>query len=553
MEPGQNFRLAAITLLALLALVGASGSTAVAQQDAPGQAESQQEAAPPPAESPKQDDAGLKKLEATGEELRRTLEEKTQQLEEQQRLLGEQAGRQAADSTRIAEQALHIEAQLKQIREQASKIDKLDSLTKEQGDKLKELNEIYLSITNRLLELEDRAPVDSVSQVLQERLDRLEGSIEAIPEIPTDVVEAGEFPGSFTIPGTDAAMKIGGRVRLSIVQNLDPMATADRFLTAAIPVTEADVGDSDLTEGLTMSARASRLNFDLRTPTGVGYVRAFIEADFAGIDNSFRLRHAYGQYRKILVGQTWTVFSDQRADPVDIDFEGINSQVLFRQPQVRWSERIKKLYPVSISIENPKVDVTGGQGVNQIPDLIGRVRRDLPHGHVQGAVMFRQIRASKDDNPAVTVGRAGVSGSVSGLVSVPWWHDKDNLMFQANIGQGIGRYINDLNAEGGQDGVFNDDTGELGILFAGGAYASYQHFWTGDLHSTVTYSFVGVNNLDYQGDDSYRKTHRVAVNIIVTPINRLDMGIEFLWGLRQNKDRSEGEARQFQLAATFQF
>jgi hypothetical protein len=553
MEPGTNFRIVAITLLALLALLGGHGSIVLAQQDVPGQAERQQEAAPPPTESPKQDDAGLKKLEATVEELRRTLEERTQQLENQARLLDEQAGRQAADSTQIAAQAGQIEAQLKQIREQASKIDKLDKLTKEQGDKLTELNEIYLSITNRLLELEDQAPVDSVSQVLQERLDRLEGSVEAIPEIPTDVVEAGEFPGSFTIPGTDAALKIGGRVRLSIVQNLNPMLTADRFLTAAIPVTEADASDPNLTQGLSLSARTSRLNFDLRTPTGVGHVRAFIEADFAGTGDSFRLRHAYGQYQRILVGQTWTLFSDQRAAPVGLDFEGINSQVLFRQPQVRWSERIKEVYPVSIAIENPEVDVTGGQGVNEIPDLIGRVRRDLPCGHVQVAAMFRQIRAFEHGNPDVTVGRAGISGSVSGLVSVPWWHDKDNLMFQANIGRGIGRYINDLDAEGGQDGVFEQETGELGILFAVGAYASYHHFWTGGLHSTVTYSFVRVNNLDYQADDSYRKTHRLAANFIVTPINRLDMGVECLWGLRQNKDRQQGEARQIQLSATFQF
>src|SRR4249920_1578415 len=33
------------------------------------------------------------------------------------------------------------------------------------------------------------------------------------PDIPADAVTFGEFPGSFKIPGTDAAVKIGGLVR----------------------------------------------------------------------------------------------------------------------------------------------------------------------------------------------------------------------------------------------------------------------------------------------------------------------------------------------------
>jgi hypothetical protein len=33
------------------------------------------------------------------------------------------------------------------------------------------------------------------------------------PEAPADVVRAGEFPGSFRIPGSDAAFKLGGLVR----------------------------------------------------------------------------------------------------------------------------------------------------------------------------------------------------------------------------------------------------------------------------------------------------------------------------------------------------
>jgi hypothetical protein len=46
-------------------------------------------------------------------------------------------------------------------------------------------------------------------------------------------------------------------------------------------------------------------------------MRAFIEGDIAasGPGNLFQLRHAYAQWRKLTVGQTWSTFSDPEAEP----------------------------------------------------------------------------------------------------------------------------------------------------------------------------------------------------------------------------------------------
>ena len=87
------------------------------------------------------------------------------------------------------------------------------------------------------------------------------------------------FPASFPIPNSDAALKIGGLVRVNWVSTSDALLVDDRFVTSAIPVE----GSEDASRGsrVTVNARPSRFNFDLRTPTGVGHMRAFIEADFA--------------------------------------------------------------------------------------------------------------------------------------------------------------------------------------------------------------------------------------------------------------------------------
>ena len=65
-------------------------------------------------------------------------------------------------------------------------------------------------------------------------------------------------------------------------------------------------------------------------------------------------------------------------------------------------------------------------------------------------------------------------------------------------------------------------------------------------------SSVTLNDL-YQPDDAYAETQRASVNLIWSPMAPLDIGVESLWGSRENKDGSKGTANQLQIAATFNF
>jgi hypothetical protein len=134
------------------------------------------------------------------------------------------------------------------------------------------------------------------------------------------------------------------------------------------------------------------------------------------------------------------------------------------------------------------------------------------------------------------------------------------VIFQVNGGVGIARYINDLNSLGGQDAVFDTTTGQLRALPALGWYAAYEHTWRVwpaleemRLRSTVLWSFVGVDNLDYQPPDAYKKTNRLALNVIFSPSARVDVGVEYLYGTRTNKDGNTGRANQIQLVALIRF
>ena len=378
-----------------------------------------------------------------------------------------------------------------------------------------------------------------------------ESSQARVPELPPDLVSSSEFPGSFAVPGSDAALKIGGLVRVNWVSTYDAMLVDDRFQASAIPMPgtpEAERGGR-----VNIIASPSRFNFDLRTPTGVGYMRAFIEGDFAGSGNTLRVRHAYGQWRRWIYGQTWSTFSDPEAEPDGIDFEGLNAIVLFRQPQVRFSFAPGQRIRVALALEDPRPDVTGATGVNQIPDVVARLRWEPKvGGHIQFSTLARQQRAESDAASEI-VSTGGFGISISGRLPFPYTGKRDQVLFQHNSGHGIGRYISDLGSLGGQDGVFDPTANSLRPLDVFSGYGGFEHWWTGTLRSAFSFGIVGVSNLDIQPDDALHLTRRSTVNFMWSPIPRLDLVTEFLWGRRVNKDGQSGFAAQTQIGSTFRF
>jgi DcaP outer membrane protein len=371
------------------------------------------------------------------------------------------------------------------------------------------------------------------------------------PELPPDLITTGDFPGSIKIPGSDAAFRLGGMVRVNWVTTLDPLLVDDRFITEDIPV---DVVGAPVGGRVDVMAIPSRFNLDVRTPTGVGYMRAFLEADFAGSGNTLRLRHAYGQWRRLLFGQTWSTFSDPEAVPDGIDFEGLNAIIHFRQPQVRWTWAPAARVRVAFALENPDAEITDATAANQRPDFVGRFRWEAKGGgHIQTAALFRRLRGFPSNAPADLVGANAWGVNVTGRLPSSPSSERDAVLFQFNRGDGIGHYVTDLNAAGGQDGVFDATSNTVRVLPAFSGYVSYEHWWSARLHSAFTGAFVNVANLEIQPGTAFHVTRRYSGNLIWSPIKRLELVGEFLYGTRINQNQNRLSAAQMQFGSTFRF
>jgi len=363
-----------------------------------------------------------------------------------------------------------------------------------------------------------------------------------------------DFIGGWRLPGTDAALRIGGYVKASVVNSFDGLEIKDRFIVGSIPV--GDAGD-DIEAQSSMTASQSRLSFDLREPSDVGVLRAFIEGDFAGDGETFRLRHAFGQRGQVLAGKTWSAFVDTAASPEEVDFEGLNGRINVRQSQVRIMPQLGEAYEFQFSLEDPNPRVQNGQGVSRTPDIVASGRfQPHPRLHVKLGLLGRQIRAQLDSSLGRGIEKEYAWGTtVSGRFSTPMLDDRDSLLFQLNAGNGIGRYVNDLSSVGSFDGIINTETGELKLFDILAGYVSFQHWWRGgaNMRSNFTFGVVEVDNPGFVTGDAYKRTLRFSANLMWTPTPRIDLGAEYLWGNRKNEDGENGEANQIQVAARYRF
>jgi hypothetical protein len=384
---------------------------------------------------------------------------------------------------------------------------------------------------------------------------------------PSNTTYDPDFPGAWHLPGTTASMKIAGYVNLALVNSFDPMLISDRFIVGSIPPEDQDVPGAK--SGTDVTANQTRINYEVREETRHGTLRAFIEADFEGDGDTFRLRHAFGQYRWALAGKTWSTFMDTDSRPEEVDFEGINGMILSRQAQVRLFPDFGRKMSFKLGLEDPSTDVVNGVGARGSADVVMSVDRvpfrELGNWNYRVAIILRDLEADLVGPGGVEQGGDDTYGwgiTTSGRTPFGWWGDEDFLLWQVTYGEGVGRYINDLGTVGGGDAVF-DPQGKLQALPVFAGYVSYRHTWAKDfwflkswpgiLRSNLTYSWVCIDNYDFQDDRDYKGTQRISANMIYLPTQNLRLGVELLWGERKNKDNSKGTANQLQISARYNF
>ena len=377
---------------------------------------------------------------------------------------------------------------------------------------------------------------------------------DSIKSDPSKVIEdaaldIGQNRGLFIFtPDGSMQMRILGSVRYLVVYDGLNLPTKNDLVTFEIPTGEDNIRFPNYYNELDQS----RLGFEVTRKTPKGNVFARLETDFAGIEG-FRIRHAYGQYRGLLVGQTWSLFSNITSLPATVDFGGPTGSIAKRNPQIRYtSKKILPSYTLSFGLEysEPEVFLPDSLSISVfqlIPDLTARIKKKTEWGSLQLSGVMPVLSGKTEDGTLILVPGWGVS--LSGVINT--WA-KGKWYIQTAGGRAISRYFGVLGGKG-LDLIYDDGSKGYFLPLTFGGYLTYEHYWKDNLFSNISYGMIAIENTSSSSDDNFRYGSTTHVNTFWEIVEGARLGIEYEFGLRIDNGGDRGRAHRVNVLFYYDF
>src|SRR5438132_2285261 len=298
---------------------------------------------------------------------------------------------------------------------------------------------------------------------------------------------------SFKVPDSDTTITVGGYVKFDAIWS-DKSAGVDSVGDQQLNINLVPVGPAagqHKKDQVTFHARQTRLSLGTSTPTPYGDMTTYIEGDFFGADgnesvtnsNGVRVRHAYSALGNFSAGQTWTNFFNEQTYAETLDFGGPVGEIFIRQAQVRWTQKFAG-GDWSVSAENPEsvLAVPGSatpfrSDSDHAPDFTGRVKFAVARGTYSAGLLARNIHVDSAAAPAANSGKWGGAIALTGIVPTI---GRDDVRFDLNIGNAIGRY----QVPGFFPDGYLDAAGHIRLAHQASGFIASRQFWTPGLRST---------------------------------------------------------------------
>ena len=423
------------------------------------------------------------------------------------------------------------------------------------------------------------------TQATAEAAKVLEERVQALEVQHKDAVVVGDLPGSFRVPGTDVSIRLYGFAEMNYVHDFGGDNSDIDYSTFAPYIPLNGSAERQRTNRDYLTGRTSRIGIDAGTPTKYGVLGVKLEGDFsneprlgntalysnpsannpAGVftqqqTNSydFRIRHLFGQFGGLLIGQTWSTFMDVDNLPETVDFNGPIGATFIRQPQIRYTYGTPDWGNFTVAVENSSSYVLGtdltpmSSSLSRMPDFVLRWDRGFEWGAASVRAMTQELRVT--DGAGVDASKRGFGAAASASVKTRG----DDLLF-ANVtgGYGIGRYLNYI------EGAFYDPANNSVFAESAiGVVAGYQYKPTGWVRVNFVYgmtrnfdndytTFAHANGLDVDRFGINRWVHQAHIGPIFTPIKGVDLGLEGIYANRVTVAGERGDAFRVNFSAKY--
>lgn len=351
----------------------------------------------------------------------------------------------------------------------------------------------------------------------------------------------GDIGGSFRLPGSDTSVRIYGHAEAHLVSDLRKPGPSDVFTDL---MSQPMNDDATVAKGKTrMTASTSRFGFETSTPTALGAFATKVEADFysysAGNRNRLRLRHAYGEYAGWLIGQTWSTFMDLDNLPETVDFNGPIGSPFSRRMMVRYTWADPKAgYKLAFALEEPENGA-------RLPNLVARYDRSFDWGSFNLRLLGHEKRIGSVTERGGGVG-IGASYKLTG---------EDLLMAQ------WARVNGDYDMMYGSTGYAARSDGSVMFDKNDGLVVGWAHTFSPKLRSNVAFGMnrsrasatYVAESPNWFGVEQARRLSQLHAGFIYVPVKNLELGAEYIHGVRKLFNGNQGTMSRFDLMARYAF
>jgi hypothetical protein len=345
--------------------------------------------------------------------------------------------------------------------------------------------------------------------------------------------------------GDDVEASLYGFARLNMSYDLNGNRAVSTRSGSFSPTDNEDI------EGhFGADVQQSRLGIKVNHASGVAIN---VEGDFRGSGSgpgSLRMRHAYGEYKGLLAGRTWSNYLSFVGYSPTLDFDSLagTSGSQDRAEQVRYTTG-----PMSFSIEDPSSQaILGGSSRTSAPALTARLEDSAGAISYTAAALVSQVTSDDGNNDDSAMGYA-VFGAVSFNLS-------DMLTVRAgiNLTDGASGYLWRSGSNYWGPSAYMDGNNIETIAGYGGSVGVSMALGGG---SSVNVGY-GMTSLDL--DDAIaavatstsadaETNQNALVNYQWTPVKNVMMGVEYAYLDQETAGGDSSDANRVIFAAQYSF
>ncbi|MCG2581116.1 MAG: DcaP family trimeric outer membrane transporter [Marinobacter sp.] len=351
--------------------------------------------------------------------------------------------------------------------------------------------------------------------------------------------------GAVSFNAGDYEMSVYGYARLNASYDID----SDQSLSTRSGSYAGLANNDDEPDGhFGADAVQSRLGVTTMTPQGV---KINVEGDFRG--GTFRLRHGYGEYNGVLMGQTWSNFGSFVGNTSTLDFDSLPGLAGFqaRSAQARYTSG-----PLSISLEEPNSSFLDAdvEQKDSLPALTARLEDSSDGLSYSAAVLAHQVGYDDGDDDESTVGFATFVAAKMAL------SDMITIQGTVSYSDGANSYLYRSGDNFGAASAYVDGDGDVESISGYGGSVGAGFNLGGGRSINIGYGIVEVDWDDAEDDlgaaavaGESETNEAIMANYQWTPVQNVMMGVEYQFLQRENVNGDDGDANRILFAAQYNF